>query len=53
MFTTTQEIGIIAFFVIAVFVISRFLKKDKGSYEKAYMEILNSEKYKVKGRFEE
>lgn len=53
MLTTTQQIGIIAVFAIAAFIISKLMRKDDGSYEKAYTEILTSDKHKVKGRFED
>ena len=51
--TLTQEIGIIAFFIIAAIIISRLLKKEDREFERVYSDILNSDKYKVKGRFEE
>jgi len=53
MLTLTQKIGLIAFFIIAAIIVSRLLKKDDNDFERAYNEILTSEKYKVKGRFEE
>ncbi|MCX8147171.1 MAG: hypothetical protein N3D84_01750 [Candidatus Woesearchaeota archaeon] len=42
-------IGIILFLIIA----KKLLTKNDKEFEKMYSEILLSEKYKVKGRFEE
>lgn len=51
--TATQGIGIIALFVLGIMILARLLKKEDKEFEKVYSDILNSDKYKVKGRFEE
>jgi len=54
MITTTQKLIIAAFGIALIYIIGRFFSKQSNNdYEKAYTEILTSEKYKVKGRFEE
>jgi len=53
MLTIPQQIGIIAFFAIAVMVVGKLMKKDDKEFDKLYTKVLTSEEYKVKGRFEE
>lgn len=54
MVSTAQQIGIIALFIIGAYILSRLLNKgEEDDYDKLYGEILNSDKHKVKGRFEE
>ncbi|MFO8015594.1 MAG: hypothetical protein R6U32_00670 [Candidatus Woesearchaeota archaeon] len=52
-FTLLQEIGIAALAVTAVLLLRKLWGKRDDEFERMYNEILTSDKYKVKGRFEE